>query len=32
MAALSVVFVWMASRYKVREYIEDGTAPVGIEA
>ena len=32
MAGLSLVFVWMASRYKVREYIEDGTAPVGVEA
>jgi POT family proton-dependent oligopeptide transporter len=32
MAALSFVFVWMASRYKVRSYVEDGTAPVGIEA
>ena len=32
MAGLSLVFVWMASRYKVRNYVEDGTAPVGIEA
>lgn len=29
MAAMSGVFIWTASRYKVREYIEDGSAPVG---
>ena len=29
MAAVSGVFIWTASHYKVREYIEDGSAPVG---
>ncbi len=29
MAAVSGIFIWTASRYKVREYIEDGSAPVG---
>lgn len=29
MAAFSGVFIWTASRYKVREYLEDGSAPVG---
>lgn len=29
MLAVSGVFIWSASRYKVREYLEDGTAPVG---
>ena len=28
-AAFSGVFIWTASRYKVREYLEDGSAPVG---
>lgn len=32
MLALSAVFVWIASRYKVRHYVEDGTAPIGAEA
>jgi POT family proton-dependent oligopeptide transporter len=32
MLALSTVFVWIASRYKVRSYIEDGSASVGAEA
>ena len=31
MAGLAVVFVWMASRYTVRNYLEDGTLPVGVE-
>jgi POT family proton-dependent oligopeptide transporter len=29
MAAASAVFVWLASRYKMREFIEDGSAPIG---
>lgn len=29
MAAFSGVFIWSASRYQLREYLEDGTAPVG---
>ena len=29
MLAFSGVFIWSASRYKVREYLEDGSAPVG---
>jgi POT family proton-dependent oligopeptide transporter len=29
MLAFSGIFIWSASRYKVREYLEDGTAPVG---
>ena len=29
MAAVSGVFIWTASRYRVREYLEDGSAPVG---
>ena len=29
MAFVSGIFIWTASHYKVREYIEDGSAPVG---
>lgn len=29
MAACAAVFIWTAKGYKVREYIEDGSAPVG---
>ena len=29
MLVVSGIFMWMASNYKVREYIEDGSAPVG---
>ncbi|MBI2787173.1 MAG: POT family MFS transporter [Elusimicrobia bacterium] len=29
MLGFSGVFIWSASRYKVREYLEDGSAPVG---
>ncbi len=29
MGGVSGIFIWTASRYKVREYIEDGSAPVG---
>lgn len=29
MFAVSFIFAWTASRYKVREYLEDGSAPVG---
>jgi POT family proton-dependent oligopeptide transporter len=29
MAAFAGLFIWTASRYKVREYLEDGSAPVG---
>ncbi|PIR19662.1 MAG: MFS transporter [Elusimicrobia bacterium CG11_big_fil_rev_8_21_14_0_20_64_6] len=29
MAGVSGIFIWTAARYKVREYIEDGSAPVG---
>ena len=29
MAGVSLVFIWIASGYKVREYVEDGSAPVG---
>ena len=29
MGAVSVIFIWTAYNYKVREYIEDGSAPVG---
>ena len=29
MFAFSGLFIWTASRYKVREYLEDGSAPVG---
>lgn len=29
MAGVSGIFIWTARRYKVREYIEDGSAPVG---
>ena len=29
MLIVSGIFMWMASNYKVREYIEDGSAPVG---
>ena len=29
MAGVTGIFIWTASRYKVREYIEDGSAPVG---
>jgi len=31
-AVLTAVFAWLASRYTVRNYLEDGTAPVGREA
>ena len=31
MAAFSGVFVWLASRYKMREFIEDGSTPAGQE-
>ena len=29
MAGVSGIFIWTAANYKVREYIEDGSAPVG---
>jgi len=29
MLSFSGLFIWSASRYKVREYLEDGTASVG---
>lgn len=29
MAGVSGIFIWTANRYKVREYLEDGSAPVG---
>ena len=29
MAGVSGIFIWTAANYKVREYLEDGSAPVG---
>ena len=29
MAGVSGIFIWTAAHYKVREYLEDGSAPVG---